>query len=220
MDKYKKLYKLYEEKMFYSRRGKRLFDLALTLPGLVVLSPLLAFIALMVRAKLGSPVLFRQVRPGLGGRPFTIYKFRTMTDARGSDGKLLPDGERLTRFGRFLRSASLDELPELFNVLKGDMSLVGPRPLLMEYLDRYTPEQARRHEVKPGITGWAQVNGRNALGWEQKFAMDVWYVDHRSLRLDAKIILRTIGKVLARDGISAAGEATMPRFTGSPGGGA
>ena len=206
--------------MFYSRRGKRLFDLALTLPGLVVLSPLLAFIALMVRAKLGSPVLFRQVRPGLGGRPFTIYKFRTMTDARGSDGKLLPDGERLTRFGRFLRSASLDELPELFNVLKGDMSLVGPRPLLMEYLDRYTPEQARRHEVKPGITGWAQVNGRNALGWEQKFAMDVWYVDHRSLRLDAKIILRTIGKVLARDGISAAGEATMPRFTGSPGGGA
>ena len=220
MDKYKKLYKLYEEKMFYSRRGKRLFDLALTLPGLVVLSPLLAFIALMVRAKLGSPVLFRQVRPGLGGRPFTIYKFRTMTDARGSDGKLLPDGERLTRFGRFLRSASLDELPELFNVLKGDMSLVGPRPLLMEYLDRYTPEQARRHEVKPGITGWAQVNGRNALGWEQKFAMDVWYVDHRSLRLDAKIILRTIGKVLARDGISAAGEATMPRFTGSPEGGA
>ena len=205
--------------MFYSKHAKRLFDLALTLPGLVVLSPLLAFIALMVRAKLGSPVLFRQVRPGLGGRPFTIYKFRTMTDARGADGKLLPDGARLTRFGRFLRAASLDELPELFNVLKGDMSLVGPRPLLTEYLARYTPEQARRHEVAPGITGWAQVNGRNALSWEEKFAMDVWYVDHRSLGLDVKIILRTIGKVLARDGISAAGEATMPRFTGSPGGG-
>jgi sugar transferase EpsL len=206
--------------MFYSKHGKRLFDLALTIPGLVVLSPLLAFIALMVRANLGSPVLFRQVRPGLGGRPFTIYKFRTMTNARGADGELLADGERLTRFGRFLRSASLDELPELFNVLKGDMSLVGPRPLLTEYLERYTPEQARRHEVKPGITGWAQVNGRNALSWEDKFAMDVWYVDHRSLGLDVKIILRTIGKVLARDGISAAGEATMARFTGSPGGGA
>jgi lipopolysaccharide/colanic/teichoic acid biosynthesis glycosyltransferase len=206
--------------LFYSKHAKRLFDLALTLPGLVVLSPFLAFIALMVRAKLGSPVLFRQVRPGLGGRPFTIYKFRTMTDARGADGKLLADGERLTRFGRFLRAASLDELPELFNVLKGDMSLVGPRPLLTEYLERYTPQQARRHEVKPGITGWAQVNGRNALSWEEKFAMDVWYVDHRSLGLDVKIILRTIGKVLARDGISAAGEATMARFTGSPGGGA
>lgn len=186
--------------MFYSKHGKRLFDLALTIPGLVVLAPLLAIIALMVRAKLNSPVLFRQVRPGLGGRPFTIYKFRTMNDARGADGMLLADGERLTRFGRFLRSASLDELPELFNVLKGDMSLVGPRPLLMEYLDRYTPEQARRHEVKPGITAWAQVNGRNALSWEEKFAMDVWYVDHRSLRLDGKIFLRTIGKVLARDG--------------------
>ncbi len=206
--------------MFYSKHAKRLFDLALTLPGLVVLSPLLAFIALMVRAKLGRPVLFRQVRPGLGGRPFTIYKFRTMTDARGADGKLLADGARLTRFGRFLRAASLDELPELFNVLKGDMSLVGPRPLLMKYLERYSPEQARRHEVRPGITGWAQVNGRNALSWEEKFAMDVWYVDHRSLGLDVKIILRTIGKVLARDGISAAGEATMARFTGSTEGGA
>jgi len=214
MDKYKKLYKLYEEKMFYSRRGKRLFDLALTLPGLVVLSPLLAFIALMVRAKLGSPVLFRQVRPGMGGRPFTIYKFRTMTDARGSDGKLLPDGERLTRFGRFLRSASLDELPELFNVLKGDMSLVGPRPLLMEYLDRYTPEQARRHEVKPGITGWAQVNGRNALSWEEKFKLDVWYVDNVSLWLDLKIIALTVWKILKREGISQPGQATVEYFQG------
>lgn len=200
--------------MFYSRRGKRLFDLALTLPGLVVLSPLLAFIALMVRAKLGSPVLFRQVRPGLGGRPFTIYKFRTMTDARGSDGKLLPDGERLTRFGRFLRSASLDELPELFNVLKGDMSLVGPRPLLMEYLDRYTPEQARRHEVKPGITGWAQVNGRNALSWEEKFKLDVWYVDNWSFRLDLKIIAMTFWKILKREGINQPGQATMEEFYG------
>ena len=200
--------------MIYSRRGKRLFDLALTIPGLVVLSPLLAFIALMVRAKLGSPVLFRQVRPGLGGRPFTIYKFRTMTDARGSDGKLLPDGERLTRFGRFLRSASLDELPELFNVLKGGMSLVGPRPLLMEYLDRYTPEQARRHEVKPGITGQAQVNGRNALSWEEKFKLDVWYVDNWSFRLDLKIIAMTFWKILKREGINQPGQATMEEFYG------
>jgi sugar transferase EpsL len=198
--------------MFYSKHGKRLFDLALTIPGLVVLSPLLAFIALMVRAKLGSPVLFRQVRPGLGGRPFTIYKFRTMTDARGADGKLLADGERLTRFGRFLRSASLDELPELFNVLKGDMSLVGPRPLLMEYLERYTPEQARRHEVKPGVTGWAQVNGRNAISWGKKFKLDVWYVKNQNCWLDLKILVLTMVKVVRREGINANELITMQEF--------
>ena len=167
-----------------------------------------------MRLKLGSPVLFRQRRPGLHGKPFTIYKFRTMTDARDAQGKLLPDAERLTPFGRFLRSASLDELPELFNVLKGDMSLVGPRPLLMQYLDRYTPEQMRRHEVKPGITGWAQVNGRNAITWEQKFALDVWYVDNKSLGLDGKIILLTLWKILKREGISQPGQATMEEFMG------
>jgi lipopolysaccharide/colanic/teichoic acid biosynthesis glycosyltransferase len=160
-------------------------------------------------------VLFRQVRPGLQGRPFTMVKFRTMTDDRGPDGALLPDARRLTPFGRFLRASSLDELPELWNVLKGDMSLVGPRPLLMEYLPLYTPEQARRHEVRPGITGWAQVNGRNAISWANKFALDVWYVDHRSLWLDLQILWRTVRKVLVRDGISAEGEATMPKFTGS-----
>jgi lipopolysaccharide/colanic/teichoic acid biosynthesis glycosyltransferase len=160
-------------------------------------------------------MLFRQVRPGLQGRPFTMVKFRTMTVERGPDGALLPDAQRLTPFGRFLRASSLDELPELWNVLKGDMSLVGPRPLLMEYLPLYTPEQARRHEVRPGITGWAQVNGRNAISWVDKFALDVWYVDHRSLWLDVQILWRTVRKVLVRDGISAAGEATMPKFTGS-----
>ena len=183
------------------------------LPVLVLGLPLL-LLAWMVRRKLGSPVFFRQTRPGLRGRPFQMVKFRTMTDARGPDGKLLPDAVRLTAFGRFLRATSLDELPELWNVLKGDMSLVGPRPLLMEYLPLYSPEQARRHDVHPGITGWAQVNGRNALSWEEKFKLDVWYVDHRSLSLDIKILWLTVRKVLVREGISADGEATMSKFTG------
>jgi sugar transferase EpsL len=194
---------------------KRLLDLALTIPALVLLSPVLAVIALLVRLRLGAPVLFRQLRPGLHGRPFTIYKFRTMTEARDGAGQLSLDAQRLTKFGRFLRSTSLDELPELLNILKGDMSLVGPRPLLMQYLDRYSSEQMRRHEVKPGITGWAQVNGRNALTWEQKFALDVWYVDHVSLWLDVKIILMTVWKILKREGISQPGQATMEEFRGT-----
>ena len=194
---------------------KRTFDLTVALLALALLSPLLGLIALAVRLTLGAPVLFRQVRPGLHGQPFTIYKFRTMTGARDAQGNLLPDAERLTPFGRFLRSTSLDELPELFNVLKGEMSLVGPRPLLMQYLDRYTPEQMRRHEVRPGITGWAQVNGRNAITWEQKFALDVWYVDHSSLWLDLKIILLTVCKILTREGISQPGQATAREFMGS-----
>ena len=195
---------------------KRLFDLTAAALGLLALAlPLLA-LTLLVRRKLGRPAFFRQVRPGRHGRPFQMVKFRTMTDARGPDGALLPDAERLTPFGRFLRSTSLDELPELWNVLRGDMSLVGPRPLLMEYLPLYTPEQARRHAVRPGITGWAQVNGRNALSWEEKFALDVWYVDHQSLALDISILWRTARKVLVREGISAAGEATMGKFTGNP----
>jgi lipopolysaccharide/colanic/teichoic acid biosynthesis glycosyltransferase len=189
--------------------AKRLLDLALTLPGLLLLSPVLLGVALAVRIKLGPGVFFRQTRPGLHGKPFNILKFRTMEDGPGSDA------ERLTPFGRLLRGSSLDELPELFNVLAGDMSLVGPRPLLMQYLDRYTPEQARRHEVPPGITGWAQVNGRNALSWEEKFALDVWYVDNRSLALDLRILWRTVLAVVRREGISAAGEATMPEFMGS-----
>jgi lipopolysaccharide/colanic/teichoic acid biosynthesis glycosyltransferase len=194
---------------------KRLFDLvAASLALLLLAVPLLA-LGWLIRRKLGSPVLFRQVRPGLNGQPFTMVKFRTMTDARGSDGVLLPDAQRMTLFGRFLRASSLDELPELWNVLLGDMSLVGPRPLLMEYLPLYTPEQARRHEVRPGITGWAQVNGRNAISWPDKFALDVWYVDNQSLWLDIKILWMTVRKVLVRDGISAAGEATMSKFTGS-----
>jgi lipopolysaccharide/colanic/teichoic acid biosynthesis glycosyltransferase len=194
---------------------KRLFDfVAASLALLLLALPLLALVWL-IRRKLGSPVLFCQVRPGLHGKPFTMVKFRTMTDERGPDGALLPDAQRLTPFGRFLRASSLDELPELWNVLKGEMSLVGPRPLLMEYLPLYTPEQARRHEVRPGITGWAQVNGRNAISWSDKFALDVWYVDHQSLWLDAQILCRTVRKVLVRDGISAAGEATMSKFTGS-----
>jgi lipopolysaccharide/colanic/teichoic acid biosynthesis glycosyltransferase len=194
---------------------KRLFDLVASAIGLLILAVPLAVLAWLIRRKLGSPVLFRQVRPGLHGLPFTMVKFRTMTDEVGPDGALLPDAQRLTPFGRFLRASSLDELPELWNVLKGEMSLVGPRPLLMEYLPLYTPEQARRHEVRPGITGWAQVNGRNAISWADKFALDVWYVDHRSLWLDVRILWRTVRKVLVRDGISAAGEATMPKFTGS-----
>lgn len=194
---------------------KRLFDIAVAGTALTLLSPVLLLIWWKVRTQLGSPALFRQQRPGLGGRPFRMIKFRTMTDARGPDGKLLPDAERLHPLGRLLRATSLDELPELWNVVRGDMSLVGPRPLLMEYLPLYNAEQARRHDVRPGITGWAQVNGRNALSWEQKFALDTWYVGHRSFWLDLRILAMTVGKVLKRDGISAAGEATMPRFTGT-----
>ena len=193
---------------------KRLFDLWASALGLLLLAVPLAVLAWQVRRKLGSPVLFTQVRPGLHGKPFRMVKFRTMTDERDASGALLPDAQRLTPFGRFLRSSSLDELPELWNVLRGEMSLVGPRPLLMEYLPLYSPEQARRHEVRPGITGWAQVNGRNAISWADKFALDVWYVDRHSLFLDIQILWLTVRKVLVRDGISAAGEATMPRFEG------
>ena len=194
---------------------KRVIDLFAASVALMLLAlPLLA-LAWQIRRKLGSPVLFRQVRPGLHGQPFSMVKFRTMTDERGPDGALLPDAERMTSFGRFLRASSLDELPELWNVLKGDMSLVGPRPLLMEYLPLYTPEQARRHAVRPGITGWAQVNGRNAISWTDKFALDVWYVDNCTMWLDVQILWRTVRKVLVRDGISAAGEVTMTAFTGS-----
>ena len=193
---------------------KRFFDLFLAAIALLLLCIPLAFLTWQVRRKLGSPVFFRQTRPGMHGAPFNMVKFRTMTDARGPSGQLLPDAVRLTTFGRFLRASSLDELPELWNVLKGDMSLVGPRPLLMEYLPLYSPEQARRHKVRPGITGWAQVNGRNTLSWEDKFALDVWYVDHRSLWLDVKILWLTVRKVLVREGISAAGEATMSKFEG------
>ena len=194
---------------------KRLFDITVAILGLTVAAVPLMILVALIRLKLGSPVLFRQVRPGLNGRPFMMVKFRTMTDSRGPDGELLPDAVRLTRFGRFLRSTSLDELPELWNVLKGDMSLVGPRPLLMEYLPLYSAEQARRHEVRPGITGWAQVNGRNALSWDERFKLDVWYVDHHSLWLDLRILGLTLRKVIQREGISAEGEATMSKFTGN-----
>ena len=194
---------------------KRIFDLLLAAMALLLLGLPLLFLTWQIRRKLGSPVFFRQTRPGLYSKPFEMVKFRTMTDARGPDGQLLPDADRLTPFGRFLRASSLDELPGLWNVLKGDMSLVGPRPLLMEYLPLYSPEQARRHNVRPGITGWAQVNGRNALSWEDKFKLDVWYVDNRSLWLDINILWLTVRKVLVREGISAAGEATMSKFTGS-----
>ena len=194
---------------------KRVFDFIVAAVALIILSPVLIALAAAIRWKLGAPVLFRQQRPGLNGRPFWLLKFRTMNDARNEDGVILPDAQRLTAFGRFLRAASLDELPELFNVLKGDMSLVGPRPLLMQYLDRYTPEQARRHEVRPGITGWAQVNGRNAITWEEKFKLDVWYVANRSLWLDVQIIAMTIWKILKREGINQAGQATMEEFKGS-----
>jgi len=192
-----------------------LFDIAAGLTGVVLLTPLLAVLAIGVRYEMGSPVLFRQSRPGFRGRLFTLYKFRTMRDAAGANGKPLSDAERLTPLWRWMRKWSIDELPELLNVLKGDMSLVGPRPLLVQYLDRYTPAQARRHEVKPGITGWAQVNGRNAITWEEKFTLDVWYVDNRSLWLDLKILAMTAWKVLMREGISAQGEATMPEFMGT-----
>lgn len=202
-----------------ARFVKRVLDVVVSATLLVVLAPLLAVIAIMVRRKLGSPVLFRQVRPGLHGAPFTILKFRTMLDAVDADGRPLPDERRLTRFGSFLRSASLDELPELVNVLRGEMSLVGPRPLIMAYLERYTPEQARRMEMPPGITGLAQVSGRNAVSWEERFALDVRYVDTWSLWLDATILVRTVGAVLGREGVSAEGHATMPFFEGSAGGG-
>jgi lipopolysaccharide/colanic/teichoic acid biosynthesis glycosyltransferase len=194
---------------------KRVMDIMGAIIGFALLAPVLLVVWLMIRREMGSPVLFRQTRPGLNGKSFKMIKFRTMRDANAPDGRPLPDAERLTSLGRFLRSSSLDELPELWNVLKGDMSLVGPRPLLTEYLPLYSPEQARRHDVRPGVTGWAQVNGRNAISWEEKFELDAWYVDNRTLWLDLTIIWLTIRKVLKRDGISAAGEATMPKFTGN-----
>lgn len=193
---------------------KRLMDLSVSVAALLVFAFPLLLLVWQVRCKLGSPVFFRQARPGLNGQAFEMLKFRTMTDERGPDGELLPDSQRLTPFGQLLRATSLDELPELWNVLRGEMSLVGPRPLLMEYLPLYTPEQARRHEVRPGITGWAQVNGRNTVSWDERFRMDVWYVDNRSLWLDLRILWLTVRKVIKREGINARGEATMPKFTG------
>lgn len=194
---------------------KRLLDMIIASIALILLSPLYAVVAYKVRKNLGSPVLFRQVRPGLHGKPFEMIKFRTMKDAVDEQGNPLPDSERLTPFGQMLRSTSLDEMPELWNVIKGDMSIVGPRPLLMEYLPLYSPEQAKRHDVRPGMTGHAQVNGRNAIGWEEKFKLDTWYVENQSIWLDFKIMFKTVHKVLAKDDISAEGEATMTRFTGS-----
>jgi sugar transferase EpsL len=193
---------------------KRLMDILISAFALVILAPVIAAIAVAVRVTMGRPVLFRQRRPGLHCHPFTMLKFRTMSDTRDAEGHLLPDGERITRLGRFLRSSSLDELPELINVLRGEMSLVGPRPLLVQYLGRYNQEQMRRHEVKPGITGWAQVNGRNALSWERKFEMDVWYVDHRSLILDLKILGMTLRQLVQREGINQPGQATAEEFMG------
>lgn len=194
---------------------KRLFDLLLSIGITILFSPFILFIAVFIVIMMGWPVMFTQIRPGLDGKLFRIYKFRTMIDKRDVDGILLPDGLRLTSFGKFLRKFSLDELPQLFNVIKGDLSFVGPRPLLIQYLPRYTPEQARRHEVKPGITGWAQVNGRNAITWEEKFKLDVWYVEHQSFFLDMKILWSTLIRVLIREGINANGCATMPEFMGS-----
>jgi sugar transferase EpsL len=205
------------EFMMYQRWGKRALDVLLVVLGSVVWLPLLGLAALGVRLRLGRPVLFRQARPGRGGDAFTLYKLRTMTGSRDGEGRLLPDGERLTPFGEWLRRTSLDELPELWNVLRGEMSLVGPRPLLMRYLERYTAEQARRHEVRPGVTGWAQVNGRNALTWEEKFGLDVWYVDRVSLGLDLRILALTGWKILTREGISQPGQATAEEFMGSGG---
>ncbi|HCE2997511.1 TPA: sugar transferase [Vibrio parahaemolyticus] len=193
---------------------KRLFDFCASLFGLVLLSPIIALVAWKIRKNLGSPVLFRQTRPGLNGKPFEMVKFRTMKDAVDSQGNPLPDSERMTSFGDKLRNSSLDELPELWNVLKGDMSLVGPRPLLMQYLPLYSKEQARRHEVRPGVTGWAQINGRNAISWEEKFKLDVWYVDNRNLLLDIKILFLTVKKVFVKEGISADGHVTIEPFTG------
>jgi len=196
---------------------KRALDVALTVPALIVLSPVFALVALAVRVSLGSPIIFRQQRPGKNERPFTLYKFRTMRDARDAQGTLLPDARRLTRLGAFLRATSLDELPELVNVLRGDMSLVGPRPLLMEYLPLYSPEQRRRHDVRPGVTGWAQVNGRNALTWREKFALDIEYVEHVSLGLDLRILILTIVSVARSEGISHSGHVTMQPFRGGHG---
>lgn len=199
----------------YRAAGKRLLDLAIAGPVLLLLSPLMAILAILVARDVGRPVFFRQQRPGLRGRPFLLFKFRTMRDTGATAGNLLPDADRLTRFGSFLRSTSLDELPELLNVLKGEMSLVGPRPLLMQYLGRYTTEQMRRHEVRPGMTGWAQINGRNAIDWEQKFMLDVWYVDHVSFRLDITICLLTAIRIVKRHGINEPGQATAQEFMGS-----
>jgi lipopolysaccharide/colanic/teichoic acid biosynthesis glycosyltransferase len=193
---------------------KRLIDIVVSALALIILSPVLAIAAFAVRLRLGRPVLFQQARPGLHGRIFTIYKFRTMRQIHGSDGRLLPDGERMTRFGRLLRRSSIDELPELWNVLRGEMSLVGPRPLLVEYLPLYSTAQARRHDVRPGLTGWAQVNGRNAIDWDDRFALDVWYVDHRSLWLDLTILMRTVAKVSLREGIVQDGHVSMEPFRG------
>lgn len=195
--------------------SKRIFDVVAAILGLIILSPFIFLIAILIRIFFGTPILFRQTRPGYKGQPFTVYKFRTMTDARDADGNLLPDSARLTRFGKFLRSLSLDELPELFNILRGDMSLVGPRPLLMEYLPRYSPEQMRRHDVHPGLTGWAQVNGRNAIDWPARFALDVWYVDHWSFWLDIKILFLSLWKVITREGVNQPGQATTKYFTGN-----
>lgn len=194
---------------------KRIWDICLSSIGLIVLAPVFLCVAWTVKRKLGAPILFRQIRPGLDGKPFVMFKFRTMREASDPSGKTLSDAERMTSFGAFLRASSLDELPELWNVLKGDMSLVGPRPLLMEYLPLYNERQYKRHSSRPGITGWAQINGRNALSWEQKFELDVWYVENRTFWLDLKIILLTVMKVLKRDGIAADGEVTMPKFTGT-----
>jgi sugar transferase EpsL len=199
----------------YRRIGKRLLDLALTIPALLALAPVMVVIAWLVRLKLGSPMLFRHKRPGMHGRPFVLLKFRTMTDARGANGELLPDHQRRDRFGQMLRRTSMDELPELINVLKGDMSLVGPRPLLLSYLDRYTPEQMRRHEMLPGITGLAQVSGRNNLSWEEKFALDVWYVDNQSVWLDFRILAMTVRTVLGGEGVSAPSYVSAPEFMGT-----
>lgn len=202
---------------FYGRYGKRLFDLAIAIPALVVALPVIAVVGVAVLLRIGAPALFKQERPGLNAKPFMLYKFRTMTNAVGQDGQMLPDAERLTRFGTFLRVSSLDELPEIWNIIRGDMSFIGPRPLLMQYLPLYSPEQFRRHEVKPGLTGLAQISGRNLLTWDQKFAADVKYVDACSLSLDLSILVRTVQKIITRDGISAPGEATMPYFKGNGG---
>lgn len=198
-----------------SESVKRVFDFSVACCAIVLLSPLLLAVALAVRLRLGAPVIFRQVRPGRNGRPFVLLKFRTMIDLRDDEGRMLPDDRRITKFGSFLRHSSLDELPELWNVCRGEMSLVGPRPLLMEYLPLYSSVQARRHEVRPGLTGWAQIHGRNSIGWEEKFRLDVWYVDNRTFWLDLRTLWRTIGRVLERKGVNSEGTATMPKFTGS-----
>lgn len=199
---------------WYRQRGKRLFDLVIAIDLLMILWPLILTLSVAIFLKMGYPILFKQMRPGLKGQVFIIYKFRTMTNDRDDSGQLLPDEKRLTKFGMFLRSTSLDELLEILNILKGEMSFIGPRPLLVRYLDRYTPEQARRHEIKPGITGWAQVNGRNAITWEEKFKLDVYYVDHHSFWLDVKILSLTLIKVISREGISGENQATMSEFMG------